>query len=105
MKRNNPEKVELHLEVTCKLNLKGSKIVGIAEYTFKNFVTIAELSGFSIDNTYAKIEYHDKNPHIIRHGSIMIKLSGDGKKLTGLLLGYAAEVDNLVTGMFELKKQ
>jgi len=98
-------RTELRLQITCKIQLRGSKIIGLAEYTYNGVIVAAEMSGWLLDSNYAKLEYWDRNPHIIRHGTVMTKLSSDGTTLKGRMLGYAAEFEDLLTGTFELKKQ
>jgi hypothetical protein len=57
-----------------------------------------------LDNHHVILHYADEDGTVLRYGTILLHLSGDGRRLDGKFLAYGAEMQKYVDGVVSLTK-
>ena len=101
----NPLDAKLHYTLTASRKIvRGSGIYSLKlkdKDQSRNFTA----SGGFLHDKFLKLDYKNTDDSAIQFGSAILELSADGKKLTGLYLGYGATSERLIHGTIELEKQ
>lgn len=99
----NNDTINVKLELISFV-VKNRKISGIAKYNWENCPVTLSLEGKFIANDTVELKYEDSDDRIVRHGTIMLKMSSDAKEIQGAFLGFGAESETIVTGSIKLKR-
>ena len=99
----NGETLEFDSNMNFKVN--NNNIYGIYHVKHKDntrpFSASYELSGKFTEKRLIKLDYINKDRSIRQYGVLMLKLSDDGKTLSGFIMGYSIKYGKL--GMSEIK--
>lgn len=62
------------------------------------------VEGIPLDYRYFKVDYKDEDQRILRHGSMILRLSSDANQLNGRFIGYSIIIEDLIFGTITLKR-
>ncbi|CAN2049440.1 hypothetical protein GMMP1_730030 [Candidatus Magnetomoraceae bacterium gMMP-1] len=100
-----PDKQPLRISIKVTINAQDKKYTGTTKYTYNDEKTELDIVGTAMDQNHIRFDYFDSKGHIIRYGSVLLRLSDDAKQLNGHFVAYAAEMQETVTGRVSLKKK
>jgi len=98
----------LEYTVEALLNVNNDEVNGKFSFALKiernrlNFDF--SMSGHFLYEHFLRLIYQSKDAGSIQFGSIIAKLSEDGKNLTGRFIGYSPQQKDIVSGSIELTK-
>jgi hypothetical protein len=91
--------VEMKIPVTADLRAKWKRVHG-------NFHADAEFkcSGGFFENRILTLHYWVTEPGVLRHGTLMMRLHSDAKRLQGFFVGYGSHTEKLVHGTIYMER-
>ena len=96
----DPIEVELFLEI--KLSWRRIKTEALVRGGGTEIKTVG--SGGFLWGDYFQVNYRGSNAAIINFGTLILRLHSHGRGLSGRLLGYGSESEDLVYGKVALRK-
>ena len=101
---SGPRGMPIDLPLNVIFSLINGRCDGEATYEFEGVFSTLKLSSRSLKSRYIVWNFYDTDERVIRFGTFLLQLSADGKRLEGKFLGYAAEMEDIVTGSIKLTK-
>lgn len=92
--------------IELKFSVKRKKVIGAGSY--HSFVDSKERKwklegGFRTDQ-YLLLNYQNSDLSVIHFGSIILRLSSNGKIMSGNLIGYGPENEAVISALIDLEK-